>query len=201
MGKRITAVVTIVAFLSAGCASLSVPEEHKGAATGAAVGAATGAAAGAIIGDDLKGAVIGGLIGALVGGAVGHYYYDQKRTQAETAQKYGRTSSAEPLVQIEEVSAVPASVKPGERVELKATYAILGPEAGTKLAVTETREIRHQGELVGKPEVTVNRAGGTYVTSIPLALPATAKKGSYTVITVIQTANAKDTRESTFTVQ
>jgi hypothetical protein len=201
MGNRRVALVALgcIALAVSGCAT--VPEEHKGAATGAAVGGAVGAAAGAMLGKDTKSAVIGGLLGALAGGAVGHYYYDKKRTHEETAKRYDYTSSTAPLVQIEEVSVTPPTVSPGAKLDLGATYALLGGDPAASLDVTETREIRHGSDLVGKPEVTVTRDGGTYVSSIPLVLSSTAKKGTYIVTTTVQTANAKDTRESSFTVE
>lgn len=199
MRYKIVSIITILSFMVVlfGCAS--IPEEHKGAATGAAVGGATGVIAGAVLGDT-KGAVIGGLAGALIGGLVGHYAYDQKKTKDETAQKYGYQSSMGTMLRIENVAAVPATVKPGEKVDLNATYAVL--EAADKdINITETREIRMGGALVGKPEVNVARRGGTYSSTVPLFLPSDAKPGTYTVITTIQSENAKDSKETTFTVK
>jgi uncharacterized membrane protein len=199
MKSKIVSIVTILSFMVVlfGCAS--IPEEHKGAATGAAVGGATGVIAGAVLGDT-KGAIIGGLAGALIGGLVGHYAYDQKKTKEETAQKYNYQSSMGTMLRIENVAAVPATVKPGEKVDLNATYAVL--EAADKdINITETREIRMGGELVGKPEVNVTRRGGTYSSTVPLFLPSDAKPGTYTVVTTIQSQNAKDSKETAFTVK
>jgi hypothetical protein len=200
MRVKIISVVTIVSFLVVGlfgCAS--IPEEHKGAATGAAVGGAAGVLAGAAMGDT-KGAIIGGLAGALVGGLIGHYAYDQKKTKEETAQKYAYQSSMGTVLRIEGVTAMPSVVKPGEKVDLNATYAVLAP-TDTDITITETREIRMGGELVGKPEVNVARRGGTYSSTVPLFLPSDAKPGTYTVVTTIQTQSAKDSRETSFTVK
>jgi len=200
MKYKIVAIVTILAFSLVGlfgCAS--IPEEHKGAATGAAVGGATGVVAGALLGNT-KGAIIGGLAGALVGGLIGHYAYDQKRTKDETAQKYGYQSSMGTMLRIENVAANPSVVKPGEKVDLNTTYAVLAA-ADTDINITETREIRMGGELVGKPEVNVTRRGGTYSSTVPLFLPSDAKPGTYTVVTTIQAENAKDSREASFTVK
>jgi hypothetical protein len=104
------------------------------------------------------------------------------------------------MLRIENVAAVPATVKPGEKVDLNATYAVL--EAADKdINITETREIRMGGELVGKPEVNVTRRGGTYSSTVPLFLPSDAKPGTYTVVTTIQSQNAKDSKETAFTVK
>jgi hypothetical protein len=200
MRVKIISVVTLFCFMAVGlfgCAS--IPEEHKGAATGAAVGGAAGVLAGVALGDT-KGAIIGGLAGALIGGLIGHYAYDQKKTKEETAQKYAYQSSMGTMLRIEGVTVVPSTVKPGDKVNLNATYAVLAP-TDTDINITETREIRMGGELVGKPEVNVTRRGGTYSSTVPLFLPSDAKPGTYTVMTTIQSEKAKDSRETSFTVK
>ena len=203
MKLRILTLITLVVFSFGimGCAT--VPEEHKGATTGAAVGAATGAIAGAMLGKSgakTETAVIGGLIGALVGGAIGHYTYDVKRTRQETEQKYDYKAAQGTMLRIESASAEPAMFNAGEKTELAVTYALLGASADAEFDVTETREIRLGDELVGKPEVSVKRKGGTYTSRIPLVLPADAKRGTYKVLVTVQAGNSKDSRETTFMV-
>ena len=200
--KGITLLVLLVFIVGImGCATL---ESHKGAATGAGVGAATGAVAGAVIagkGSRTEGAIIGGLLGALVGGAIGHYAYDQKMTREETVNKYSYQSSSGTIVRLENTSALPSNVTAGEKVELKATYAVLTPSPETEVSITEMREIRYGVEIVGKPEVTLMHKGGTYTSTVPMFMPSDAKKGTYTVLTIIQAADSKDTQEIKFTVQ
>jgi hypothetical protein len=200
--KIVTLIMLFVfSFGIMGCAT--VPEEHKGAASGAAVGAATGVIAGAMLGKSgakTETAIIGGLLGALVGGAIGHYTYDAKRTRQETEQKYGYDAAQGTMVRIESASAEPAMFKRGEKTELVATYAILGASPDAEFDVTETREIRLGDELVGKPEVSVKRKGGTYTSKIPLLLPEDAKSGTYKVLITVQAAGSKDSRETTFMV-
>ena len=203
MYRKIISVAVILMFLTGifGCAS--IPEEHKGAATGAGIGAATGAVAGALLGS--KGAktemaVVGGLLGALAGGAIGHYAYDQKRTKEETAQKYNYKPSEGTLIRIEDVSVSPSVAKPGDKVEMKMTYAVLGVAANKELEISEIREIRYQGELYGKPEIQVSRNDGTYSSSIPLTLPKDAKKGKYSVTMTVKGASASDSKEVSFQV-
>ncbi len=194
------AVIAVFTFSLFGCVS----EEHKGAATGAVVGGAVGATAGALMGHKgakTETAIIGGLLGALVGGVIGHYAYDVKRSRQETARKYDYDSSMGAVVRIEEVSVVPKSVWPGDKVDMRATYALLDTSPSAEIDVTEIREIRRNGELVGKPEVNVTRGGGTYASTVPLVLPDDARKGTYTVITTVRTPKASDTLETTFTVR
>lgn len=176
----------------------TVPEEHKGAA----VGAATGAAAGAIIGgSSTKGALIGGLLGALVGGAVGHYAYDQRKSREDTVEDHNYQSSQGAVITIEKANATPQQVSGGDTVDLQITYAVLTPSAGDQVTVTEIREITHAGNLVGRPEVMVDRSGGTYVSTVPLRLPSDAGKGAYLVTATVQSKRAKDTRQFNFVVE
>ncbi len=204
MKLRIAALFTLTAFAlgASGCATVS--EEHRGAATGAGLGGAAGAVAGAVFageGSRTKGAIIGGLAGALLGGVIGNYTVDKKKTAQETSNKYAYNPSSGTVVRIETAAAKPAIVSPGGTANLEATYAVMSPSSDTQIAVTESREVTLNGELVGNPEVNVNHTAGTYNTTVPLILPADAKKGKYKVITTIKTAAGKDSRESSFTVQ
>lgn len=204
MKIKILSIITALLFIAClfGCAAVS--EEHKGAATGAGIGAVTGAAAGAIFakeGRKTEAAILGGLAGALVGGVIGHYAYDTQRTRTETAQRYSYQSSMGTMIRIEDVSTVPDTAKPGDKVELKATYAVLGAAPDSDINIAEIREIRHNGELIGRPEVNITRRGGTYTSTVPIFLPSNAKKGTYSVVTTIQSQTAKDSRETFFNVE
>lgn len=200
MKQRLISSVVIITFITLLSGCQSIPQEHKGAATGAGVGAATGAVAGAVIGKSTKGAVIGALLGALVGGAIGHYAYDKKRTREETARTYNYKESHGKILTIEEASSSPQTAHPGDVVEMKMTYAVLNPSAEAKTSITEIREVTYSGELVGKPEIRVERGDGTYTSTVPIRLPSDAKKGVYKVRTIVQSENAKDTKEISFTV-
>jgi hypothetical protein len=85
-------------------------------------------------------------------------------------------------------------------VNLSVTYTVLAQQGAT-MSVVETREIRYRGELTGRPQVTVQRQGGTYTSKIPVVLPANAKAGTYTVLTTIQVGANNDAREATFTIK
>lgn len=204
MKMRVAALLTLTAFMLGTSGCVTVSEEHKGAATGAGLGGAAGAVAGAVLageGSRTKGALIGGLAGALLGGVIGNYTVDKKKTAQETSAKYAYDPSAGTVVRIETATVTPATVSPGGTVNLEATYAVMTASSSSQAAITESREVTLNGELVGNPEVNVNHAAGTYRTTIPLILPSDAKKGKYRVITTIKTAVGKDSRESSFTVQ
>jgi uncharacterized protein YcfJ len=204
MKLQIVSLLTLTMFVLglSGCAT--IPEEHQGAATGAGIGTVAGALGGALIageGSRTKGAIIGGLAGALIGGVIGNYTVDQKKTATETANKYNYQPSAGTVVRIEESSARPALVRPGDKVDLDATYAVMTPPSNAQVSITEAREVRLNNELVGNPEVNVSHAAGTYTSSVPLFLPTDARKGTYRVITTIKSDAGKDSRETSFIVQ
>jgi hypothetical protein len=201
MKVKIIAIIICLALISLPLGCANVMEEHKGAAVGAGAGGAVGGVMGAIIGHGKGAVVVGALAGALLGGAIGHFAYDQERTREQTVKDYSYKESQGTVLRIESLNAIPTTVRPGESVDLKMTYAILHDSPNTTVAVTETREITYRGELVGRPEVKVEHKDGTYTTTVPLELPSSAAKGSYKVRAMVESQYAKDAREITFTVR
>ena len=204
MFRKIISIIVIMTFLTGvfGCAS--IPQEHKGAATGAGIGAATGVVAGALLassGAKTGMVILGGLIGALAGGLIGHYGYDKKKSKEQTTEKYNYNPSKGMMVRIEDASVYPVSAKPGDKIELRMTYAVLGAPDGAELQITENREISFKDELYGNPEVKMFREDGTYSSSIPITLPSDAKRGKYKVIMTVKAPNASDSKETTFSVR
>ncbi len=202
MYKKIVSIVVILAFMSGILGCTTFGEENKGAATGAGGGAIVGATAGALLGGrgaKTEMAIVGGLIGALAGGLIGHYAYDQKRTEAETAKAYNYNSSQGTVLRIESASVYPKTARAGEKVDIRMSYALLGAgPSGTE--VSEIREIRYNGQLFGKPQVNVTREDGTYSSTIPITLPSDAEKGKYSVIMTVHAANVSDSKEAVFYV-
>jgi hypothetical protein len=201
MNRKYIALIVFISIFNLsvfwGCATL---EEHKGAAIGTGVGAAAGTIAGAALGDSTGTTVLSGLAGALVGGFIGHYFYDRDRNREETASTYNYHESQGAVLTIEEAAVSPQRVHAGDTVDIKMTYAVLNPSANTKTKITEIREITYNGELIGKPEVKQIRSDGTFTSTSPLHLPAGAQKGRYKVKITVESENARDTRETSFTV-
>jgi len=208
MIRKSVAMVMLIGFATftlVSCASNRY-QENKGAVIGGSSGAVAGGAVGGVIGAQSghtgTGIVIGSILGALTGTAIGHYAYDQKRTEAEAQQQYAydHNQSKTTLVRIEDAFASSSTVMRGGTIDLSTTYTVLGPQGAT-MEVTETMEIRYKGELTGKPQVTVQRRGGTYTSRVPLTLATEAQKGTYTVYASIQSGSSSDSKEFTFTVQ
>ncbi len=191
--RSIVTALALVMVTTIGLSGCETVREHKTTAIGAGAGAAAGTAAGAVIGKDVTGAVVGGLLGALAGGAVGYYVERKDRDRSSAATAVGYNGQDE-VVRVDQVSASPASVQPGGTVNLSATYTILTPGNQT-VNVTETREVRYNGQLVANPSTTVQRADGTYTSQLPITLPATAPRGTYEYTTTV-TANGRVSRSS-----
>ena len=168
---------------------------------GAVTGALLGAALGSLTGDAGQGAVIGSVFGGLAGASIGNSEYHQQRSEEAAAQYYGynQQHAVRDLLRIEDVSVNPPQANPGDEVALSATFTILSPSERPQL-VHEVREVRHDGKLIGRPQFTTRREGGTWVSSMPIRLPMDAETGLYTVTTIVETDNAGDSRETDFKV-
>jgi hypothetical protein len=204
MFRRLFAVIAAFMLLAGtlGCASQRQAEYTT---TGAGVGAVTGAILGGILGsfggNAGQGAVIGSIFGGLTGASIGDANYRQERSEQSAAQvyDYNYEEHVKDLLRIEDASCAPKVVRPGDEVSISATYTILTATRRPQM-VHEVREVRFEGKLVAKPEVTVRKAGGTWASSVPIRLPEDAEPGTYVVTMVVETDNAGDTRETTFRV-
>jgi len=205
--KNSVLALIVVAALAAGGASGCASQRHaQYTTTGAGIGAVTGGILGGVIGSMShragEGVVIGSILGGLMGASVGDAQYQQQRSQEEAARVYAYNDEKETrdLVRIEEASAEPKVARPGDEVKLSVTYTMLTRWRSGAL-VHEVREVRKEGELIGRPEVTISRQGGTWTSTIPIRLQSDAAPGTYVVTTVVETDDAGDVRESTFRVE
>ena len=200
---RISACLVLLvggAFVLNGCESLerTIKDNPK-----TAVGAGAGGAGGALIGGVASGgtgALIGGLAGVLAGGVVGNLLDRQERTRAATAESTAYTAEKGNVVRIEEVSLNPQAIRPGETLNINVQYAIVTPSGRDATRVREVRQIYYQGELVGNPVVQLERQDGTYWSTLPITLPASAVPGRYDVVVGVEMNGALDRWEARFTV-
>jgi len=196
-------IAVLLAPLLAGCATTNEGmREHKGAAVGAGAGALGGAVIGGLVGGK-RGAVVGGLLGALIGGVVGNYYDQKEKDLAETRRAHADYDAAKGTrLTIERVRAKPATVVPGETVDIQMTYAVLTPKEDLMVPVRETREILFQGSRVGETAVDIEREGGTWRSVVPITLPRDARPGTYRVVASVESrGGGKDVEEITFRVR
>lgn len=185
--------------------------QHPGTVVGAGAGAAGGAVVGGLAGGT-KGAIIGGLLGGLAGGVIGNYIERRDdgapatastpaTTPPVTGQSVPVSGSDDGMgLRMDRVQMSPSVVPPGGTVNLAATYTVQTP-TDQWLAVRETREVRHQGELVANPTAQVSRTNGTYTTSLPITLPTTAARGPYEVTTTVALGDRRASQTTMFHVQ
>jgi len=202
MTRRCLSIVLVVCAVgSLGLAGCETVQEHPKTAAGAGVGAAGGALAGGLIGHGATGAVVGGLLGAVAGGAAGNYLEHRDKTAQQAAADTNYNPSQGEVVRIDNVQAQPTAVPAGSPVNLQATYTVLTPNPGQQMTVQETRQVFHNGQLVANPSTTVNRAAGTYTSTIPITLPPNADKGAYQVTTIIAMNGQQTSGNTNFTIQ
>lgn len=168
-------------------------------AAGAGVGGAGGAIIGGVAGGT-KGAIIGGLVGALAGGVVGSVLDRQEQGREETAQTVAYNPSQGRVVRIEDVQVDPSRIRAGETVNVTIRYAVMTPEGNIPMRVREIRQIRHQDQMVGSPTLEVERTDGTYRSTLPITLPASAGPGRYDVSVRVELDGTRDSEEASFTV-
>ena len=202
--RRLLCLGVALAFLSGvlpGCAGVDqTARDNPKTTIGAGAGVLGGAVVGGFIGGK-RGALIGGLLGGLAGGAVGHYLDQQEKDRLQTSRDYRYSPAQGAQIRIETVRVNPASLFPGETVNINLTYAVLTPTADTQVLVRETREIFLNGNSVGKTSIEVSREGGTWKSTVPITLPANAAPGKYLVIASIDSqAAGTDRKETSFQV-
>jgi hypothetical protein len=171
-----------------------------GAATGAAIGSIIGAATGSAA----TGAWIGAAAGGVLGGVGGYLYAEHRnseiRSSQAAAQAYDYQGQGN-VVNVDNASAVPSTVRPGQQVNLGLSYTILTP-SNAAVTVTLVREVRFRGSMVGSPyETMVTNTNGSYSDYVGYALPNDAPPGTYSVTSRVMSSYGNSQRESFFTVQ
>jgi hypothetical protein len=213
MGKKSLAMVVMLTVLAslAGCATNGYYDPARTTGVGALGGAGTGAALGSIIGAGIDGgrgagtgAWVGAATGAILGGAGGYFYaqhQNNRRAGAQTAaQRYNYTPARGNMVDISETHASPASVRPGQQVNLNMAYTVLTPN-NAPTTLTIYREVRKDGAIIGQPyQNQVTNYNGTYTDQVDYGVPQNAQPGTYEVVNRVFGNWGSAERVSYFTV-
>ena len=186
--------VAVVAF-SAGC------QTSAGAGLG---GAALGAGIGAIIGNQSGNQGEGALIGAVIGAAGSLAIHDAKARRSKdgetTAREYGHQPEQGEMLTFEEASIDPEVVHGGDMVEATIQYALLGAKDGVD--VRETRELRHEGNVIAQiSSKTYSRYNGTWESSQQIRVSRHLKPGRYTIVQTVATEKSTISGVSSFTIR
>jgi len=206
MRSRILALslaAVLVAGTFTGCAS---PRHAQYTSVGAGIGAVTGGILGGVMGSlsgrEAEGVIIGSILGGLMGASIGDAEYHQERSEEAAREQYAYEPerSRRDLLRIENVYTEPRVVSPGESMNMTVEYTLL-TRYNSGAVVHEVREIRKDGDLIGRPESTVQRTGGTWASTVPITIPENAETGKYTITYIVETDEAGDVREATFDVE
>ena len=204
----IACVVLLVVSL-AGCATDSgYYDPARSAGAGALGGAATGAAIGSIIGAATgspgTGAWVGAAAGGVLGGVGAALYASHRNSETRSGQAAAQANNYQGqgnVVSVDNVTASPSTVRPGQPVNLGMNYTILTPD-NQPVSATLVREIRYQGNLVGSPyQTTVSNANGSFNDNVTYSLPNNATPGSYTVTSRLTSSYGTSQRDASFSVQ
>jgi hypothetical protein len=211
MSKRFLA-IPIVVFLAVslvGCATDSgYYDPGRSAGAGALGGAATGAAVGSIIGAATghagTGAWVGAAAGGVLGGVGGALYASHRnseiRSSRAAAQAYQYRGQSN-VVNIDQASATPTTVYPGQQVNLGMNYTVLTP-SNAPVSVTVVREVHYGGNTVGAPhQISMTNNNGTYSDTMDFTVPNNAPPGNYTVINRVMSDYGSAQKEAYFTVR
>jgi hypothetical protein len=204
----IACVVLLVVSL-AGCVTESgYYDPARSAGAGALGGAATGAALGSIIGaasgHAATGAWIGAAAGGVIGGVGGALYAAHRNREIRSAQAAAQAHGYQGqgyVISVDNVTASPGMVSPGQQIMLGVDYTILTPE-NMPVSATLVRELRYQGSPVGSPyQTSVTNTNGGYNDNVTYSLPGNAPPGEYTVVTRLMSSYGNSQREASFRVQ
>ncbi len=156
----------------------------------------------AVIGGPVQGkrAVNGKLSGALAGGTIGNYLERQDRDRTAAAIAVGYLPEQGELVKVEAVEASPTTARRGDIVNLTSTYTILTPNNQPTM-IRERREIRHNGSVVANPVIDVQRANGTFTSTLLITLPPNVAPGTYDVTTTVSKDERTSQSMTSFTVK
>ena len=171
-----------------------------GAATGAAIGSIIGAASGRAGTGAWVGAAAGGILGGVGGALYASHRNSEIRSAQAAAQVHGYQGQGN-VVSVDNVTASPGMVSPGQQIMLGMDYTILTPD-NMPVSATLVREIRYQGNPVGSPyQTTVTNSNGSFNDSVSYSLPNNATPGVYTVVTRLMSNYGTSQREASFTVR
>jgi len=203
------ALVVLLAVSLVGCATDSgYYDPARSAGAGALGGAATGAAVGSIIGAATghagTGAWVGAATGGVLGGVGGTLYASHRnseiRSSRAAAQAYQYRGDGN-VVNIDYAGATPATVHPGQQVNLGINYTVLTP-SNAPVSLTVVREVHYGNTMVGPPhQISVTNSNGSYNDTTEFSLPGNAPPGSYTVVNRVTSNYGTAQKEAYFTVQ
>jgi hypothetical protein len=121
------------------------------------------------------------------------------REQTVARENYCPTGGC--VIRLDRVSVHPPRARAGDTLLLTTSYTLLTPEQ-VAIPITITREIFFHGTSLGKTKsMETRRLNGTWDQEINFSLPADAKPGTYTLVTIVNTGYGRSQKTVEFQVQ
>ncbi|MBM9536616.1 hypothetical protein [Desulfobulbus alkaliphilus] len=142
---------------------------------------------------------------------VDHFFQDLNKSikkstrrilgEQQTRKQIAHQPSAGFTLTIQQDTLTPTSVLPGERINLRVQYAIMGaPAAGIRISKQQTLFFAGKQVTVINKESTT-RTNGTWENTLAFAVPKSAQPGTYTVKQEISAQGKTRSTQRTFTVR
>jgi len=192
--KKAVALSIVVIFISVQLMGCSTPltTREKGAGSGGIIGAILGGIIGHQVGSAAAGAAIGAAIGLAGGYLVGQWAEDrQVKERAEVAREENYKREQGMALKLQGGDIAPTLANPGDNVNARVVYSVLGPDPEEKIKIAETRFVRKDGKDFGTSRREVEYSQGQYESSYQFVLPKTISDGAYTVVTTLEIVNGQ----------
>lgn len=198
--KRWSQTIAVALTLSLGASMTGCQSYGEAAGLGAAVGAVGGAIIGHQSGHALEGAAIGAAVGGAAGAVAHKIKSNKQREAAETQAAYNYQPAQGEMLRFEGAQVMPKSVRPGDMIEGRIQYAIMGTGAG--VSVQESRLLIRDGRVVAElSNETLTRTDGTWSSSQNFRLPNNQGPGLYTLETRVRTSKSSISGQDTFVIE
>ena len=126
-------------------------------------------------------------------------YHRLNREEAVAKENYCPTGGC--VLRLNKVSVEPLRARPGDTLLLKTSYTLLTPEK-VGIPVTITRQIYFRGKPLGTTKsMDSSIHNGSYDQEVNFQLPADAKPGVYSLVTVVNTGFGHDQKTIEFRVE
>ncbi|BBL72681.1 hypothetical protein [Methylogaea oryzae] len=202
MKKTAVTMVLCTSLVATGCATTQEGQQMQGAALGALAGGLTTGLLTGNVGYGIAAAVGGAALGWGAVKLVQAATTQQVRTAEQDQQLYGFTPSANAvLVKMNKATATPEKLAAGQSVVISSDYSLSLPQGTANSDVVESYSLKKDGQVLTSSEPTHSqKAAGGYAVNATIAIPKSAKPGTYVVETKVQSGTSYDVSQAVFVV-
>jgi len=134
-------------------------------------------------------------------GALGAYLDSKIQESQDTNVTYKYLPTQGLRLDVSSVRMQPPTIYQGEKVDVKAVYAVMAPSDERVVLLTERRVATLNRETLLDISVSIERNPGLYSSIVPVQLPSNAARGTYEVTVTVSAEGRTASRSATFIVQ